>query len=82
MIYSFTAEGTSTAGSDYPDSNLRLALASQTMAMELTVPTGVSSFTVTYSTTDDTVSEATETLILSIGAKGATSNILDNDTPD
>ncbi|MBT7535697.1 MAG: hypothetical protein HN610_09040, partial [Verrucomicrobia bacterium] len=44
------------------------------------VPNGVSSFTVTYETTDDSTVEATKTATLTAGNLTATANILDNDS--
>ena len=49
----------------------------------ITVPTGVSSFTITVSTIDDLSLDATsdETLILTVDSISATGHILDNDIP-
>ena len=44
------------------------------------VPAGVSSFTVTVPTVNDTVDEADETLKLAVGGKDATGTIVDNDS--
>ncbi|HCP38084.1 MAG TPA: hypothetical protein DIT98_09675, partial [Verrucomicrobiales bacterium] len=44
------------------------------------VPNGVSSFTVTYDTTDDSTVESTKTATLTAGNLTATANILDNDS--
>ncbi|MBT3594616.1 MAG: choice-of-anchor D domain-containing protein, partial [Verrucomicrobia bacterium] len=44
------------------------------------VPNGVSSFTVTYETTDDSTVESTKTATLTAGNLTATANILDNDS--
>ena len=46
---------------------------------KITVPAGVSSFTVTVPTTQDSLDEADETVSLSIGGKTATGTILDDD---
>ncbi|MDC7719190.1 hypothetical protein PQU95_18500, partial [Vogesella sp. DC21W] len=43
------------------------------------VPAGVSSFTVSVPTVNDTVDEADETLKLAVGGKDATGTIVDND---
>ena len=43
------------------------------------MPAGVSSFTVTVPTINDTVDEADETLKLAVGGKDATGTIVDND---
>jgi Ca2+-binding RTX toxin-like protein len=45
----------------------------------ITVPAGVTSFTVTVPTTQDTLTEATETVPLTIGGLTATGSIVDND---
>lgn len=45
----------------------------------LTVPAGVSSFTITVDTIDDVLIEPSETLILTVGGVTAIGNILDND---
>ncbi|MGL6030292.1 MAG: tandem-95 repeat protein, partial [Legionella sp.] len=45
----------------------------------LTVPAGVTSFTVTVPTVDDALNEANETVPLTIGGKTATGTIIDND---
>ena len=42
------------------------------------MPAGVSSFTVTVPTINDTVDEADETLKLAVGGKDATGTIVDN----
>ena len=48
---------------------------------KITVPAGVTSFTVTVPTVDDTLVENTETLSLTVGGLSATGTILDNDVP-
>jgi len=45
----------------------------------LTIPTGVSSFTVTIPTVDDTIFESDETLSLSLAGVNATGTIINND---
>ncbi|WP_228550769.1 hypothetical protein, partial [Endozoicomonas sp. OPT23] len=45
----------------------------------ITVPAGVTGFTVTVATTDDTLDENNETVDLSIGGETATGTIVDND---
>jgi gliding motility-associated-like protein len=47
----------------------------------MTVPGGVSSFTVTVTTVDDLLIEPIENLILSVGSKSAVGLIRDNDVP-
>ncbi|WP_395688382.1 Calx-beta domain-containing protein, partial [Caenimonas koreensis] len=46
---------------------------------QLTVPVGVTSFTVSIPTIQDTIAEPTETLDLTVGGKSAVGTILDND---
>lgn len=48
-------------------------------AGNLSVPTGVTSFTVTVATIQDTLSEANETYTLTIGGTSGTGTIIDND---
>ena len=45
----------------------------------VTVPAGVTSFTVTVPTINDTVAEPTETFTLTVGGKTGTATIIDND---
>ena len=47
----------------------------------LTVPAGVTSFSVTVPTTPDTRTESTETVSLSVGTVTGTGSIVDNDAP-
>jgi Ca2+-binding RTX toxin-like protein len=46
----------------------------------VSVPAGVTSFTVTVPTIDDTIDELTQTFVLSVGGIAGTGNITDNDT--
>ncbi|PJN86204.1 hypothetical protein CV739_01620, partial [Bacillus velezensis] len=46
---------------------------------KITVPAGVTSFTVSVPTTNDSTDEADETVKLTIGGKDATGTIVDND---
>ncbi|WP_336915720.1 hypothetical protein, partial [Vibrio cholerae] len=46
---------------------------------KITVPAGVTEFTVTVPTVDDTVDELDETLKLTVGGKEAIGTIVDND---
>ncbi|MFN5914762.1 MAG: beta strand repeat-containing protein, partial [Chitinophagaceae bacterium] len=75
----FSLTGTATNGTDY---NSLLTFSNGVINNgdgTITVPTGVSSFTVTVATIDDVLVESTETITLTIGAKSATGNVLDND---
>ncbi|MBW3808306.1 hypothetical protein GL273_21445, partial [Aeromonas jandaei] len=46
---------------------------------KISVPAGVTDFTVTVPTVNDTVDELDETLTLTVGGKEATGTIVDND---
>jgi VCBS repeat-containing protein len=47
----------------------------------LTVPAGVTSFTVTIPTINDVINEGNETVLLTVGTKTGTGSITDNDLP-
>ena len=83
--YSYTVgAGTATAGADYTSTPVfSNGVTYDAVSGTITVPTGVSSFSVTYSTTDDAIvdSAATETLPLTIGGVSASGGIIDNDQP-
>ncbi|NHC05126.1 hypothetical protein G9F31_15485, partial [Acinetobacter sp. 187] len=49
------------------------------MTGKVTIPAGIDSFTVTYSTADDAILERDETVQFTIGGKTATGTIIDND---
>lgn len=74
--FSFAWSGTASAG-DYgtPQFSDGVTLSGGT----ITVPAGVTSFTVTVPTVDDTAVESDETLILTVGGVSATGTITDND---
>ncbi len=79
QVYTFSSSGTATGSSDY---NATYTFSNGVVNNgdgTITVPGGVSSFTITAATIDDATIESTETLILNIGSKSATGNILDND---
>ena len=48
----------------------------------ITIPAGVTSFTVTVPTTNDTIDESDETIDLTVGGVAATGTIEDNDSTD
>lgn len=86
--YVFTLTGTAT-GSDYT-STITTAMCDNSVTVSgasgsggtFTVPSGVSSFTVTVPTTSDTIDEADETVILNLpGSVSGTGTITDNDAP-
>ncbi|MGO4819781.1 Ig-like domain-containing protein, partial [Flavobacterium sp. W22_SRS_FP1] len=80
QTYTFTSGGTATNGSDYNSLFTFTNGVINNGDGTITVPGGVSSFTITVKTIDDIVIESPETLILYIGSKSATANILDNDS--
>src|SRR5690606_19635489 len=74
------ADGTATAGSDYtasPTFSDGVTLA----AGVLTVPAGVSSFTITYPTIADALADGGETTAVTVGGQGATGTINDPAAP-
>jgi T1SS-143 domain-containing protein len=78
--YNYTF-GTGTASpADYGTPVLSNGVTYNTANGTITVPAGVSSFTITVPTIDDTLIEPTETLPLSIGGKSAIGYIIDNDS--
>ena len=86
QYFSISLSGSATRGSDYdPNSDLANFTFSNGVTYvgngSLSVPTGVSSFTVTIPTTDDAAQESAETVELQIGNKTATGTISDNDWP-
>ena len=79
--YAFTLGGTATAGTDYT-SPLTSAMCSNGVTVvgsDFVVPTAVSGWTVTIPTTSDTIDEADETIILTIGGTSGTGTITDDD---
>ncbi|MEB3148284.1 MAG: hypothetical protein VKL60_04590, partial [Sphaerospermopsis sp.] len=79
QVYTFSSSGTAIGSSDYNTSFTFSNGVVNNGDGTITVPGGVSSFTITAATIDDATIESTETLILNIGSKSATGNILDND---
>ena len=71
-------DGTATAD-DYGKASFSNGVSYDASTGKITVPAGVTSFTVTVPTTQDTIDEADETVKLSIGGKDATGTIVDND---
>jgi len=78
--YSYTIGGTA-SGSDYGTPSFSNSVVLNNDGT-ITVPAGVTSFTVTYPTTDDTTVESTETLVVTIDGVVGTGSILDNDKPN
>jgi hypothetical protein len=79
QVYTFLSSGTATGSSDYNSTYTFSNGVVNNGDGTITVPGGVSSFTITIATIDDASIESTETLILNIGSKSATGSILDND---
>ena len=77
--YLFAFSGTATAGTDYNTTYTFSNGVTRNADGTLSVPVGVSSFTVTVTTSDDALVETSETAILTIGEKSATGTITDND---
>uniref|UniRef100_UPI00198082E0 Calx-beta domain-containing protein n=1 Tax=Vogesella mureinivorans TaxID=657276 RepID=UPI00198082E0 len=71
-------DGTATSD-DYSAASFSNGVSYDAATGKITVPAGVTSFTVTVPTSNDTTDEADETIKLSIGGKDATGTILDND---
>ncbi|WP_218189572.1 S-layer family protein, partial [Pseudomonas sp. PA15(2017)] len=75
--------GTAVAGSDYngtlTNQSFSNGVTYNATTGQVTVPAGVSSFTVTVPTINDTVHEQTETFTLNVGGKVGTATIIDND---
>ncbi|OLU29064.1 Ig-like domain-containing protein, partial [Pseudomonas sp. PA27(2017)] len=76
--------GTATAGSDYngtlTNQSFSNGVTYNAATGQVTVPAGVTSFSVTVPTINDTVFEPTETFTLTVGGKTGTATIIDNDT--
>ena len=91
LVFSITLEGAVPAGTTYvyditATETLRGATFSNGVSYNsadstVSVPAGVSSFTVTFSTTDDSTPEATQSATLSVGNIKDTASIFDNDSP-
>ncbi|WP_205125213.1 VWA domain-containing protein [Aeromonas veronii] len=79
--HSFSLAGVTAAEGDFDRSKVTFSNGVTLGAdgKSVIVPAGVSSFTVTVPTIDDTVDEADETLKLAVGGKDATGTIVDND---
>ena len=74
----FTAGGTATPGTDYA-TPFACSNGVTISGSNMVIPNGVSGFSVSSITVDDTLVESTETVILTIGNITATGTILDND---
>jgi len=72
-------DGTATSVDDYQGAIFGSGVTFDPATGRVTVPAGVSSFTVTVPTNDDAVIEQSETVLLSVGGQSAVGTILDND---
>jgi len=81
QLFSFFTTGTATSNIDYSKIYTFTNGVIDNGDGTITVPAGVTSFTVTITTFDDSEIEPTETVILTIGGVSGTGNILDNDVP-
>ena len=79
QFFDFSTSGTGTSSTDFNSTYSFSNGVVNNGDGTITVPAGVSSFTVTVTTIDDTEIESTETVILTVGSKSGTGNILDND---
>ena len=82
--YSFSlTEGTATENVDYSTAvSFSDGVTFDAITGEITVPAGVTSFTVTYPTIDDSYADDGETTTLTIGGSSATGTINDEYPPD
>ncbi len=79
QLFDFSLTGAATSGVDY---SATLTFSNGVVNNgdgTLSVPAGVTSFTITLPTIDDALIESTESTILSLGSISAVGNILDND---
>ena len=76
-----SSDGSAEAGKDYGSARFSNGVTYNAATGQISVPAGVTDFTVSFPTTNDTVDEANETMTLTVGDKTATGTILDNDLP-
>jgi gliding motility-associated-like protein len=81
QVFTLNTSGSAARGNDYSTSYTFSAGVVNNGDGTMTVPGGVSSFTVTVTTVDDLLIEPIENLILSVGSKSAVGLIRDNDVP-
>lgn len=79
QVYTFSTSGPAIKGTDYNGTYSFSNGVTDNGDGTITVPAGVSSFTITISTIDDVVVENIENLMLSVGSKFALGSIADND---
>ena len=81
-IYSFSlGGGSATAGADYSNLSFSDGVTISADGLSLVIPAGVTSFSATLPTIDDTEVELTETVLLNVDGVIGTGGILDNDKP-
>lgn len=80
ISYPYTAGGT-TSPADLGTPVFSNGVTYNSTTGEITVPPGVTNFTVTYPTIDDTQPENPETLVITIGGVTGTGTITDNEVP-
>ncbi|EEY44181.1 VWA domain-containing protein [Vibrio mimicus] len=80
--YDFNLEGITAAEGDFDRAGVTFSdnVTYDAATGKITVPAGVTRFTVTVPTVNDTVDELDETLKLTVGGKDATGTIVDNDS--
>ncbi len=79
QYFSLVTGGSATSGSDFNGTYTFSNGVTRNADGTISVPSGVTSFTVSVVTTDDAALEASETLSLQIGNRTGTATILDND---
>ncbi|MFO0121190.1 MAG: Ig-like domain-containing protein, partial [Inhella sp.] len=79
--HSFNLGGGSATAGDFGTPSFTNGVTYNAATGTITVPAGVTSFSVTVPTTADTRTESTETVPLSVGTVTGTGSIVDNDAP-
>lgn len=81
-IYSFSYGGGTASMADYTSPPIfSHGVTTISGGSQIVVPVGVTTFTISIATVDDTADEPTEILPLTVGGVSADGNILDNDEP-
>ncbi|MFM6915329.1 MAG: invasin domain 3-containing protein, partial [Aquirufa sp.] len=81
QVYTFSTSGSATKGADYSANYTFSNGVVNNGDGTITVPAGVSSFTVTISTIDDSLVESIENVLITVGSKTGLGSIADNDAP-
>jgi len=79
QVYTFSTSGTASKGADFNGTYIYSNGVVDNGDGTITVPGGVSSFTITVTTIDDNIVENIENLLLNVGSKSALGSIADND---